>query len=224
MNTLKFRTAITYASCVAMIGLGLALPSAAQASIVAYEMIADAGVVGDLVADLSGLDADGLVRARGYLDPLSVPVVETDDATIIADNSVVNLGGLNSSDTSYVHHLDWLVPPANGSYLNATLYIAAVGLTSPTEVFVEGFSLGALSGILSTYAGLDVTLLGDDMLSVEIDKGAINLGFFGTFPNNVAILGSKLVVEYATPEPASVLVWSMIACLGLIAARKHVRT
>ena len=88
-----------------------------QASIQAYELIANAGRLGAVFADITDLPADGLGRARGNLNPLTL-VLELDDAIIATENSVVNMGSYNSDTTSYTHKLDWLVPPANGDYLS----------------------------------------------------------------------------------------------------------
>jgi hypothetical protein len=213
----------------AALGFVLAARSTSEASIQAFEVLVDVGVVGDVFAEVTGQPTDGLTRARGYLNPFSISSFETDDGDIAPAiyNGVVNMGNFTSQDTSFTHRLDWLVPPALGSYLNATLYIAAVGYEDPSEVIIDGFSLGSLDGIISTYAGIDVTLLGDDLLNVVIDKGTYN--FRGTHPNNLlAIVGSKLVVEYeaanpaVVPEAGSFFVWSIIAGMGLVVAKRRI--
>ena len=206
--------------------VALLLAPAAKASIHAYEAIADAGVVGKIIEELTGFDADGLVRARGYLNPFSADI-ETDDATIISENSVSpSFGGFNSAPVSYTHHLDWLAPPANGVYTSATLHIAVVGgliAGGPTTVYVDTFDLGSLnSGFLLSLTdfGIDVSLLSDDMLSVEIDKGV--LGRRKKFDQKFKVVASKIVVKYdPIPEPTSVLVWSGMVGVGLCVLRKR---
>jgi hypothetical protein len=222
------------AICCIALGIGLVWPSALQASI-AFEIIADIGIAGDILGQITGLPTGGLTRARGYLDPLAIAEVETVDTVIASQNSVVNMGNFNGNDTSFVHQLSWLAPAANGVYTSATLYIAAAGIFvngGPTTVAVGSVPLGSLNSAIgvgiTSFPGVQ-TLLNNNQLSVLIDKGTVQ-GFFGQKPNQFSVIGSKLVVQYDSggppgsnspvPEPTSFVVWAVFAGVGLVITKR----
>ena len=151
--------------------------------------------------------------------------IETNEATIIAQNNVSDSFGItNKNDVSYRHRVDW-INPSSVSFIEYELQIKAFGNVGSNEVvFADSFSLGTLKngGLFSLFFSTTVfsgnnapvlnAVLADGFLDITIDKNR-NAGFFGR-KNKVSIYDSKLTVKYegaaaaaAVPEPGTVFLF-----------------
>lgn len=167
----------------------------------------------ELIEDSLSLDAFTRDLTRTRTSSNGINQVETDDATIIAQNLVdSDFGILSLGDVSFQHDLSWLDPAAL-TFNSATLEITAVGVVGGNEVvLVDTVNIGSLTNnllvqttIFSFNDPIALNLyLADGLLSVFIDKNN-GAGFPGNL-NFSSIYSSQLNVEYeAVPEPTTML-------------------
>ncbi|MFN8392520.1 MAG: PEP-CTERM sorting domain-containing protein [Bdellovibrionota bacterium] len=197
--------------------------SFALAAVLAFGAVANANAViitaTETISDEPPFDLFSRDLTRTLTSDNGINIVETNDANIVASNSVDNdFGVWNADDVSFRHNLNWLNPTAS-NYLSATLTILAWGVDNGNDVvFADNINLGSLvndgggllgegftTTIFSSFnpATLNV-ILADGFLNITVDKNA-NAGF----PANIdflSVYSSSLTVKYeAVPEPATML-------------------
>ena len=185
-------------ACALLFGFILLAAAPASADVIYTEKIEDVGLIGR-----------NLTRTRTLGD--GTVVVETNDATIVAENLLSDNWGMLTLDSFSWSHLFVFDPPV-GTFLQGSLTLAVTGVQNNFDlVFVETFLVGTLtqggSGVTSTTllttaglpdpAGVLSTFLADLKLDASVDPTLLDF---------VMIKSSTVEVSYVpVPEPASLL-------------------
>ncbi|HMO17615.1 MAG TPA: PEP-CTERM sorting domain-containing protein [Oligoflexia bacterium] len=188
--------------------------------------------VSEIISDGLPLDAFSSNLTRTRINPDGSIVVETDDPTIIFENSLnSNFGILNTGDVSYRHDLTWFDPAAS-SFISMTLTISAFGVAGSNDiVFAETLTPVALiNGTLGT-AFFSTTVINNNdpltlngifaegYLNIYIDKNASG-GFLAGL-NSLSVYSSRLDVQYdSVPEPATMFLIGSGLVFGLSRKKK----
>ena len=184
-----------------LFGFSLLAAAPASADAIYSERIEDVGLIGR-----------NLTRTRTLGD--GTVLVETNDATIVAENLVSENWGMSTLDPFGWSHL-FVFDPAVGTFLQGTLTLEVIGVQNDFDlVFVETFLVGTLTqggpGVTSTTllstaglpdpAGVLSTFLADLKLDASVDPTLLDF---------VMIKSSTVEVSYVpVPEPATLLLVS----------------
>lgn len=188
-------------ACALLVGLTVLAATPASADVIYSERIEDVGLIGV-----------NLTRTRTLGD--GTVLVETNDATIVAENLLSDNWGMLTLDAFSWSHLFIFDPPV-GTFLQGTLTLEVTGVQNDFDlVFVETFLVGTLtqggSGVTSTTllttaglpdpAGVLSTFLADLKLDASVDPTLLDF---------VTIKSSTVEVSYVpVPEPATLLLVS----------------
>jgi hypothetical protein len=207
--------------------LVLLIAAPASADVIYRERIEDASFTTFL--DLFD-GVRSLTRTRTLGD--GTVLVETDDATIVAENLLTDNWGLSTANAFNWSHLFVFDPPV-GTFLQGTLTLEVIGAQQNAQggqvdlVFVESFIVGVLSpgGVdtpsttLLTTAGLpDPTgVLATFLADLRLDVGVLPLPLFLDF---MTIKSSTVEVSYVpVPEPATM--WLVTGGLAVGGWRRY---
>jgi len=189
-------------TCALLVGLSLLAAVPASADVIYSERIED-------LFDNFGRN---LTRTRTLGD--GTVLVETNDATIVAENLVSDNWGMSTTSEFSWSHLFIFDPPV-GTFLQGSLTLEVIGVQNQVDlVFVETFLVGTLtpggpgttSTTLLTTAGLPdpagvlSTFLADLKLDASVEPLLLDF---------VTIKSSTVEVSYVpVPEPATLLLVS----------------